>query len=211
MKKLFCEKHRGMSGSSICLNMLLITVRLPIYLNVSIAVSHVPSAAPLSRLPHRQIIIYMSIFLPMNLISFTYSYEAYLRGLDTQYNVLQWLVEPADCSCCFGVPFALDTVFGTINVKSTITSIASVRMHPSNVQVRVAISASTGLRRPMKRVLMPTRSPGHKGVFYMSQCAFAYHKKCQIASHMSFPFLSSMKISMWHSGTAQGRDEQVVI
>ncbi|KRY48238.1 hypothetical protein T03_16645 [Trichinella britovi] len=91
----FRSRHRCMSGSSICLNMLLITVRLPIYLNVSIAVSHVPSAAPLSRLPHRQIIIYMSIFLPMNLISLTYSYEAYLRGLDTQYNVLQWLVEPA--------------------------------------------------------------------------------------------------------------------
>ncbi|KRX51465.1 hypothetical protein T09_12014, partial [Trichinella sp. T9] len=60
----FRSRHRGMSGSSIFLNMLLITVRLPIYLNVSIAVSHVPSAAPLSGLPHRQIIIYMSIFLP---------------------------------------------------------------------------------------------------------------------------------------------------
>ncbi|KRY17728.1 hypothetical protein T12_11082 [Trichinella patagoniensis] len=31
----------------------------------------------------------------MNLISLTYSDEAYLGGLDTQYNVLQWLVEPA--------------------------------------------------------------------------------------------------------------------
>ncbi|KRZ51688.1 hypothetical protein T02_10590 [Trichinella nativa] len=50
----FRSRHRGMSGSSICLNMLLITVRLPIYLNVSIAVSHVSSAAPLSGLPHRQ-------------------------------------------------------------------------------------------------------------------------------------------------------------
>ncbi|KRY17718.1 hypothetical protein T12_13595 [Trichinella patagoniensis] len=51
----FRSRHRGMSGSSICLNLLLIAVRLPIYLNVSIAVSHVLSAAPLSGLPHRQI------------------------------------------------------------------------------------------------------------------------------------------------------------
>ncbi|KRY24560.1 hypothetical protein T01_16086 [Trichinella spiralis] len=43
-----------MSGSSICLNLLLIAVRLPIFLNVSIAVSHVPKAAPLLGLPHCQ-------------------------------------------------------------------------------------------------------------------------------------------------------------
>ncbi|KRX48054.1 hypothetical protein T05_4073 [Trichinella murrelli] len=76
----FRSRHRGMSGSSICLNMLLITVHLPIYLNVSIAVSHVPSAAPLSGLPHRQIIIYMSIFLPLQVL-FWSSFRSRHRGM----------------------------------------------------------------------------------------------------------------------------------
>ncbi|KRX24876.1 hypothetical protein T07_10350 [Trichinella nelsoni] len=66
---------------------------LTISLDVSIAVYHVPSSAPLSGLPHRQ-----------SKNEFDAS-EEYLRGLDTQYNVLQWLVEPADMTELFWSSF----------------------------------------------------------------------------------------------------------
>ncbi|KRX22607.1 hypothetical protein T07_667 [Trichinella nelsoni] len=175
---------------------------LTISLDVSIAVYHVPSSAPLSGLPHRQ---------SKNEFD---AREEYLRGLDTQYNVLQWLVEPADMTelfwssfrsryrgmsdssiflnlllivvryvdctdfvhdsngfphifklrhfllalCVEIVAVAFPSVPSVPNyVKSTSTSIACVHIHPSNVQVRVAMIAfplhnSTGLRRPIMRV-----------------------------------------------------------
>ncbi|KRY41110.1 hypothetical protein T01_6072 [Trichinella spiralis] len=93
----FRSGHRGISGSSICLNLLLIAVRLPIFLNVSIAVSHVPSAAPLLGLPHCQ--SNNEFHASKNEFDFfdvIYLYDQ--KGLDTQYNVLHWLVEPADMS-----------------------------------------------------------------------------------------------------------------
>ncbi|KRY25716.1 hypothetical protein T01_4446 [Trichinella spiralis] len=41
-----------------------------------------------------------------------------------------------------------------------------VRVRASFVFVCILVTyRCTGLRRPIKRVLMPTRSPGHKGVF----------------------------------------------
>ncbi|KRX12500.1 hypothetical protein T07_7450, partial [Trichinella nelsoni] len=173
-------------------------------LDVSVAVCHVPSSAPLSGLPH----------LESSTCRFFYckgQREEYLRGLVTQYNVLQWLVEPADMSISCITSLIMDCIISTElfwssfrsrrhvryvkctdfvhdsngfphifklrhfllalcveivavafpsvpnYVKSTSTSIACVHIHPSNVQVRVAMSAfplhnSTGLRRPIKRV-----------------------------------------------------------
>ncbi|KRZ51706.1 hypothetical protein T02_14932 [Trichinella nativa] len=197
MKKLFCEKHRGMSGSSICLNMLLITVRLPIYLNVSIAVSHVSSAAPLSGLPHRQSKNEFALYhlhvdfstvkdkVRMNLISLTYSYEAYLRGLDTQYNVPQWLVEPADCSCCFGVPLAVDTVHISLGV----------RVRASPVFVCILLTYRCELLSVRSHFILLTHSALDSVVPNVKSPV-----TCRLSSLI-------VQISMWHSGTAQGRGE----
>ncbi|KRZ86553.1 hypothetical protein T08_12342 [Trichinella sp. T8] len=115
--------------------------------NVTHNFHHVPSAAPLSRLPHRQIIIYMSIFLP-TVSMYMYFLDGSLTFRNRFQKLFQNSITPFQ-SYCLGVPsivhhqtdmrFLLMALSVSASYRIAIQWISAVvRVHHTNPLVRAA-------------------------------------------------------------------------